>query len=114
VPTEDEAGVENDADDDEEFLDLPPFDEGNISLKEVGFLVDHCNEIATSISFLPSSEISIDEMIALFKSSSFDVLKFKHKPIKEGYTFFAIAPMALSFISFHVATRITSGRSASL
>ena len=48
----------------------------------------------------PGFNLSIDKMMKLFKGRSFQTVRMKFKPIKEGFKFYAIYDSTTGFVYF--------------
>lgn len=86
--------IESDDERDEDaFVDVneeedAPIDDGWFA--KAAPLVEHVNTVLQRICWHPGFALSIDEMMRLFKGRSIQTHRMKHKPIKEGFKFFAI------------------------
>ena len=57
---------------------------------KASYLVDHVNKVSRRLCRHPGFALAIDEMMKRFKGRSPQTVRMRHKPIKEGYKFFAM------------------------
>jgi hypothetical protein len=57
---------------------------------KVKYLLDHVVSTSKKMCPLPSTRLSIDEMLTRFKGRSTETFRMKAKPIKQGYKFWAL------------------------
>ena len=103
-----EREIDDDSSSDEDE-EVAPVDER--WYKKATYIVNHVNRISKKLCVWPSFALAIDEMLKKFKGRCIQTFRFKKKPIKEGYKFWALSDSSNGFIwHFTPATRV--GRQA--
>ena len=66
------------------------------------FVVDYVKGFTRTVCEHPGFNLSLDEMMKLFKGCSSMTIRMKQKPIKEGFKFLAICDTVTGFVFYFV------------
>ena len=66
--------------------------------KKASLILNHVNKFSKTVCIYPGFNLSIDEIIKLFKGRSFQTVQMKCKPIKEGFKFYALCDSTTGFV----------------
>ncbi len=81
----------------EEEQPPPPPTEDKVWYHKVEEFVNWINKVSQRLCRHPGSTLSIDEMMKRFKGRSKDTHRMKHKPIKEGFKFWALCDSSTGY-----------------
>jgi hypothetical protein len=88
--TDEEDNELDEEEEEEEELEDVEVENDTRWYKKVASFLEHVMEISWKLCIRPSTTLSIDKMMKLFKGWSGHTHRMKNKPIKQGYKFFAI------------------------
>lgn len=90
----------------EEDKDRPPtleeVEQNEKWYKKASLILDHVNEFSKTVYEYPGFNLSIDEMMKLFKDRSHQTVQMRCKPIKEGFMFYALCDSTTGFVYYFI------------